>query len=138
MDAQSIFPAVAKIVADVVACDESKVTLNSRFITDLGGESIDLLDLVFRLEKQFNVKIPRGQIEKEARGTVPPEEFEKAGVVTEKGVVALKAYLSECPPEWFKPGLKVVEIPTLFTVHTFCKLVLKAQQNQPAAKPTSA
>lgn len=126
MTVQEIYPKVAATVADVLAIDEDKVGLDKRLIEDLGGESIDFLDLIFRLEKQFNVKIPRGQIEKEARGSVSAEEFEKNGVITEKGLAALKTFLSECPADWFKPGLKVVEIPKLFTVHTFCKLVLRS------------
>jgi acyl carrier protein len=128
MDVQSIYPQVAKIVAEVLATEESKVTLHTRLIGDLGGESIDFLDLVFRLERQFGVKIPRGQIEKEVRGMLSSEDFEKEGVLTDKGLEALRNYLSEIPPDRFKKGLKVNEIPSLFTVETFCKLVLRAQE----------
>ncbi len=128
--AQTIYPEVAKIVADVLGIEESKVTLTSRLIQDLGAESIDFLDLIFRLERQFNVKIPRGQIEKEVRGALQSEDFEKAGVVTDKGREVLRSYLAEVPAEHFKPGLKVHEIPTLFTVETFCKLVLRAKARQ--------
>lgn len=132
MDVQSVYPQVASIIADVLVVDEAEVGLNKRLIEDLGAESIDFLDLIFQLEKTFAVKIPRGQIEKDARGQLSDAEFEQGGLITEKGLVALKNYLSEIPAENFKQGLKVNEIPTLFTVETMCKLVLRAKQAQGA------
>lgn len=127
MTIESVYPQVAEIVADVLAIDTEEVSLDKRLIADLGAESIDFLDLVFQLERTFKVKIPRGQIEKEARGTLTEAEFETSGVLTDKGIAALKVYLSEVPEEFFKSGLKVSEIPTLFTVETLCKLVVNAK-----------
>jgi acyl carrier protein len=122
-------------VADVLAIDESEVEPDGSLINDYGGESIDFLDLVYRLEREFKVKIPRGQIEKEARGALEDEAFAENGKLTEEGMVQLKEYLAEVPEERFKDGMSVVAIPTLFTVQTFCKLVLRAQerQEQPAS-----
>lgn len=130
MDVQSVYPKVAEIIADVLVVEESEVALNKRLIDDLGAESIDFLDLIFQLEKSFDVKIPRGQVEKQARGNLTEEEFEQGGVLTDKGLEALQAYLSEIPAEDFKAGLKVNEIPTLFTVETICKLVVSAKASQ--------
>ena len=103
--------------------EEDQITPDKRLITDLGAESIDFLDLVFQLEKEFGIKIPRGQLEKNARGNLTPEEFEKNGVLTERGMQALQHYLSEVPKEHFRSTMKVSEIPMLFTVETFCNLV---------------
>jgi len=130
MTIESVFPKVREIIADVLVVEESDVTLNSRLIADLGAESIDFLDLVFQLEKEYNIKIPRGQLEKNARGELSEEEFEKGGVLTAKGLTALKAYLSEVPDEYFKDNMKVNEIPMLFTVETFCKLIVAAVDAQ--------
>lgn len=128
MNTDSVYPKVKEIIADVLVIDESEIHKDSRLIADLGAESIDFLDLVFQLEKEYGIKIPRGQLEKNARGELSEAEFEKGGVITEQGMVALKSYLNEVPAEYFKPGMKVSEIPLLFTVETFCKLVLAAQQ----------
>jgi hypothetical protein len=106
-------------------------------IADLGAESIDFLDLVFQLEKEFNIKIPRGQLEKNARGDLAEDEFEKGGVLTVKGMQALKNYLSEVPAEHFKANLKVSEIPMLFTVETFCKLIVNALSEQKISETAS-
>lgn len=127
---QDIFNKVKEIVVDVLVIDEDKVQPDSRLIADLGAESIDFLDLVFQLEKEFSIKIPRGQLEKNARGNLTEAEFEQNGVLTEKGLVALRTYLAEVPAQYFKSTMKTSEIPTLFTVETFCKLVESAMQEK--------
>lgn len=134
MNVDSVYPKVREIIADVLVIDEDQVSLDSRLIADLGAESIDFLDLVFQLEKEFAIKIPRGQLEKNARGDLPEEAFEKGGVLTNEGMAALKNYLSEVPLEHFKPNMKVNEIPMLFTVKTFCKLIVNALQEQAAVE----
>jgi len=132
MTVDQVFPKVRAIVADVLAIDEDGIQLNSRLIGDLGAESIDFLDFIFQLEREFKIKIPRGQLEKNARGDLAEGEFEQGGQVTEKGMQALKAYLSEIPAEAFDKPLKVNEIPMLFTVETFCKLIVNAKAAEAA------
>jgi acyl carrier protein len=130
-DVAAIFPKVAEIMADALGCDVSRIQLNSSLIEDLGAESIDFLDIVFRLERAFKLKLPRGKIVEEARGNLTEAEFDKEGVVTPAGVARLKAYLSEVPAERFTTPLTTAEIPRLFTVETFCKMVIR-QQRAPA------
>lgn len=134
MNVDSVYPKVREIIADVLVIEEEEVSLNSRLIGDLGAESIDFLDLVFQLEKEFSIKIPRGQLEKNARGDLDEDEFEKGGILTEKGMQALKNYLNEVPKDYFKANMKVNEIPLLFTVETFCKLVVNAVSMQSACE----
>src|SRR4029077_1760380 len=124
MTIEQVYPRVKEIIAEVLVIEADKIDLKKQLIVDLGAESIDFLDLVFQLEREFGIKIPRGQLEKNARGALSNEEFEQNGVITEKGMQALKQYLNEVPAEWFKPNMKVNEIPLLFTVETFCKIVL--------------
>lgn len=134
MNVESVYPKVRTIIADVLVLDESEITLSSRLITDLGAESIDFLDLVFQLEKEFSIKIPRGQLEKNARGHLAEDEFEQGGVITPAGMQVLKQYLSEVPADYFKPTMKMNEIPMLFTVETFCKLIVAASSEQPVCE----
>jgi acyl carrier protein len=128
MNIETVYPKVREMIADVLVIEESDVSLTSRLIADLGAESIDFLDLVFQLEKEFSIKIPRGQLEKNARGALSEAEFEQSGALTDAGMTALKHYLSEVPDEHFTPNMKVNEIPMLFTVETFCKLIVAAKQ----------
>src|SRR6267143_6412874 len=90
----AVFPKVAETMADALACDKDRVKLNSSLINDLGAESIDFLDIVFRLERAFKVKIPRGKIIEEARGDLSEAEFEQGGIVSEAGLARLKTFLN--------------------------------------------
>lgn len=126
----AIFPTVAKAIADALGCEVDEVGPDASLINDLGAESIDFLDLVFRLERSFKVKIPRGKIIEDARGDLPEAEFEQKGVVTDAGLLRLRTFLSEVPADRFVAPLKTTDIPRLFTAETFAKLVLRAQAEQ--------
>ena len=104
------------------------MTPKASLIENLDAESIDFLDLVFRLEKGFGVKIPRGKIVEDARGPLPEAAFEAKGIVTEAGMARLREFLSEVPAERFKTPLKAGDVPRLFTTETFCKVVIRAQR----------
>lgn len=127
-DIDAVYPKVAQIVADALGCELEDVKPKASLIQDLDAESIDFLDLVFRLERGFGVKIPRGKIVEDARGDLPESEFEEKGIVTEKGMARLREFLTEVPAERFKTPMKAAEVPKLFTAETFCKVVLRAQK----------
>ena len=129
----AVYPKVAETMADALGCDVEDVKLDVSLIEGLDAESIDFLDMVFRLERAFKIKSPRGKIVENARGDLPEAEFEQKGVVTEQGLAQLKSYLSEIPAERFKTPMKVADIPRLFTPETFCKLVISAQREAKAA-----
>jgi acyl carrier protein len=122
------FPKVAQVIADALGCNVEDVTPQVPLIEGLDAESIDFLDLVFRLERSFGVKIPRGKIVEDARGDLPEAEFERQGIVTEAGLAQLRAFLSEVPGDRFKAPLKTADIARLFTPETFCKVVIRAQR----------
>jgi acyl carrier protein len=124
----AIYPKVAAIITDALGRDTAEVKPDVSLIAELGAESIDFLDIVFRLERAFKVKIPRGKLVEDARGTLSESEFESGGVVSEAGLARLKAYLSEVPEERFNPPLNVSEIPRLLTTETFCKIVIRQQR----------
>ena len=134
----AIYPKVAGIMADALGCDADQVKPDSSLINDLKAESIDFLDIVFRLERAFKIKIPRDKIVEEARGGLSEAEFEKGGVVTEAGVERLRLVLSEVPAERFTSPLNVANIPHLFTTETFCKMAIRQQRAASAAAAAPA
>lgn len=137
-DIMAVYPKIADIIAAALPCEVEKVQLEASLIDNLGAQSIDFLDIVFRLERAFKVKIPRGKIIEEARGNLTQAEFEQAGVVTPAGLDRLKTFLSEVPPARFASPQKVADIPRLFTTETFCKIVIRQQRATPPpadAKP---
>ena len=127
-DISEVYPRVAETIADALGRDANEVTLTTPLMDDLDAESIDFLDIVFRLERLFKVKIPRGKIAEDARGSLSEAEFEQNGYLTEAGLKELHEYLSEVPAERFPSSIKVRDISLLFTVETFCKLVVRAQR----------
>lgn len=131
----AIYPKVAETMADALGCDLEQVKPDASLIDELGAESIDFLDIVFRLERTFKVKIPRGKIVEEARGELSESEFETKGVVSAAGVERLKIFLSEVPPARFKTPMKVADIPRLFTTETFCKMVIRQQRAAGGSQP---
>jgi acyl carrier protein len=126
----AVYPKVAETMADALGADVEDIKPKVSLIEGLDAESIDFLDMVFRLERAFKIKIPRGKIVENARGDLPESEFEEKGIVTEKGLAQLRQYLSEVPADRFKTPLKAADIPRLFTPETFCKLVVRAQREQ--------
>jgi len=127
-DIQAVYPRVARAIAEALAREPAEVRLSSRLFADLEAESIDLLDMVFRLEHEFRIQIPRGRIIEDARGGLPEAEFENNGVLTAAGLARLREYLSEVPADSFRPKMNLADVPTLFTVETMCKMVIRAMR----------
>ena len=129
----AMFPRVAATLADALGREVEQVKLDASLIDDLGMESIDFLDIVFRLERAFKVKIPRGKIVEEARGGLSEAEFAQGGVVSDAGLARLKSFLNEVPADRFRSPLTVADIPRLFTPETFCRIVIRQQRAATAA-----
>ena len=122
MSTQNIELKVREIIADSLCVDLEDVTLKSTVMGELGAESIDLLDIMFRMEKEFDIKIPHRGIEKMARGGLAPEEFEVEGVLQAKGAERLREVLPEVEPAILKEGLLLRELPMHFTVEVFVNM----------------
>lgn len=127
-DVLAVYPTVAETMADALGCDVEQLGLDVPLIEGLDAESIDFLDIVFRLERVFKVKIPRGKIVEDARGDISEAEFEQEGYLTEAGLTRLREFLTEVPVQRFVSPMKVEDIPRLFTVETFCRVVVRAQR----------
>lgn len=130
MDREQVFQQVREIIVEALGVDEEQVGLKTRLIDELDAESLDFLDIVFRLERAFGIKVPRGEIEKKARGGLSDEEFEQNGTLTPQGLKALQRVMPEVDPIYFKEGLAVKDIPRLFTVETFYNIVLEKLKEQ--------
>jgi acyl carrier protein len=83
-----IFDKFQSTLVDALGVDTEEVSGESTLTGDLGAESIDFLDIVFRLEKNFGIKIPRGDLFPE--NVLSDPQFVSAGKVTEKGIEELR------------------------------------------------
>ena len=110
-----IFGKVREILVDALSVDEDEVTPEATLVGDLGAESIDFLDIVFQLEKKFNVKIPRGELFPENLAAAD-SSFIKDGVVTKSGIAELRTKMPHANVDKFAADPKVENIQDLFTV----------------------
>lgn len=129
MTAAEVFDKVQECFVEALGVEPEEVHLRAKVIDELGAESLDLLDIVYRLERAFGIKIPRGNIEAEARQATDGE-YEVDGVLTDKAIKQLREHMPEVDPAEWKPGLTVKDIPRLFVVETFVNLVLRLRSEQ--------
>ena len=123
---QQILSTVRECFAEALGLEEDEVEWGSRVIDDLGAESLDLLDIVYRLERAFDIRIPRGGIESTGKeGLEEGEEYEVNGILTDRAVEKLAEAMPEVPRDEFQPGMKAAEVPLLFRVGTFYNLVVR-------------
>ena len=120
---EEIGDAVRKIVAEALGRAEDEVKLTSILMDDLGAESLDFLDIVFRLEREFGIQITRGEMERAARGDMSIDEFAPGGVISERGLERLRELMPEAADR-IGPGLRPSTILTLFSVQTFANMVI--------------
>jgi acyl carrier protein len=113
---------VRELVADALARDVSEVSIDSVLMSDLGAESLDFLDIVFKLEHEFHIQITRGEMERAARGDMSEEEFAPGGFISEAGLERLRQLMPEATAR-IKPGLRPGQVLSLFSVQTFVNLV---------------
>src|SRR4029078_4122121 len=91
-----LFATVQTAVVDALGVDEDEVTPEATLLDDLGAESIDLLDILFRLERKMGVKIQAADLAAYVQGGIPDEEFgDDNGIITEKGLAQLKKALPQ-------------------------------------------
>src|SRR5262245_6115747 len=125
----SIENQVCAIVAEALGRDPSEVKPHSILMADLGAESLDFLDIVFKLERTFGIQITRGEMERAARGDMSDEEFAPKGVVSERGLARRRELMPEAISR-IHPGLRPVQILGLFSVKTFANLVRAKQEGR--------
>lgn len=124
MTQDEVFEKVQAAFAEALDLDEDEVTADAKIFDDLGAESLDLLEIVFLLERAFDIKIPRGGVQEATQQGLDPTEYEVDGVLTPKALEKLAAIMPEVPADELKPGLTANDIPRLFRVQTFQNIVI--------------
>src|SRR5215210_8974560 len=110
-----IYSKVSATLVEALNVDEEEIKPESTLQGDLGAESIDFLDIVFRLEREFSIKIPRNELFPESIFQGDPE-FVKDGKVTAKGLAELRAKMPYANLAEFEKNPTLEGISDLFTV----------------------
>ncbi|MGH2271938.1 acyl carrier protein [Anaerohalosphaeraceae bacterium U12dextr] len=122
MSRDDIFNQVKDVLVDALGLDDSDVTEDATLMGDLGAESIDFLDIVFRLEKAFNIKVPREELFP-AEAVMNNPEYVSGGKVTAKGLAELKAKMPHTDFSEFEKNPDVNKIADLFTVSAIVNFI---------------
>ena len=114
MTRDEVFQKVRTVLIDALSVDEEEVTPDATLREDLGAESIDFLDVVFRLEKEFGIRIPRGELFPE--NALTDAEFVRDGRVTPAGLAELKKRMPHSDFSKLDADPQVNNVQSLFTV----------------------
>ena len=126
-----IFSAVQTAVTDALGVDEDEVTPEATLLDDLGAESIDLLDILFRLERKMGVKIQAADLAAYVQGGIPDDEFGDAnGIITAKGLAQLKKALPQIDEGALAGNLRAEKVMSLFTVQNLADMVAARVANK--------
>jgi len=109
--------------------DDEPIKSTDLLFYDLDFTSIDLLDLLFRIEEEFDVAIPEGTLYRLAKGELDEETFCQGGKLTPQGRDALMALLHDSPKTIFPPDIHRQTLPRYATVSAFVRLVEAAQED---------
>ncbi len=116
-----VFSKVQEALVDALGVDDDEVTEEATMVGDLGAESIDFLDIVFKLEKAFEITIPRDELFPD--DILTNAEFIDGGKVTEAGLVKLKERMPFADLTKFEQNPLVQDFGNLLTVKDLCKYV---------------
>jgi acyl carrier protein len=119
---QEIYAKVSATLVDALNVDQDEITPKSTLQGDLGAESIDFLDIVFRLEREFGIKIPRNELFPESIFQGDPD-FVQNGKVTERGLNELRARMPFADLSKFEANPDLNKISDLFTVEMITKYI---------------
>ncbi|HDS83644.1 MAG TPA: acyl carrier protein [Phycisphaerales bacterium] len=122
MSREEIYEQVKEALVDALGLDDEDITPEATLMGDLGAESIDFLDIVFRLEKAFNIKVPREELFP-AEGVLNNPEYVSGGKVTEKGLAELRAKMPHTDLSEFEADPDVNKIADLFTVQAIVNFI---------------
>ena len=111
---KELFTKVQQTLAGALGVDEADIVPEASLKRDLGAESIDFIDIVFRLEKAFDLKIPAGDLF--PSHLLNDERFVKEGMVTPEGLAELRAKLPYLELEEFVKDPQITKLADCFTV----------------------
>ena len=121
MAQEEIFEKVRDALVDALGVDDDEVTPEATLVGDLGAESIDFLDIVFKLEKSFDIEIPRAELSPE--DILTNNQYVQDGVVTGEGMAELKRRMPWANLEEFEQNPRVQDFGNLLTVGDLCSYV---------------
>jgi acyl carrier protein len=120
-DNEEVFEKVKEALVDALGVDDDEVTEDATMVGDLGAESIDFLDIVFKLEQSFGITIPRDELFPD--DILTNAEYIQDGKVTPEGLAKLKERMPFADLTKFEANPMVQDFGNLLTVKDLCRYV---------------
>jgi acyl carrier protein len=120
-DSEEVFAKVQAALVDALGVEDDEVTPEATMVGDLGAESIDFLDIVFKLEKAFGISIPREELFPD--DILTNASYVENGKVTAGGLTELKKRLPWADLSKFEQNPRVQDFGNLLTVQDLCRYV---------------
>jgi acyl carrier protein len=127
---------VILVLAQALNIEADEMTPGATLQGDLGAESIDMLDIVFRLEREFGLRIPRGELFPESIFQGDPV-FVQNGLITDEGMAELRSVMPYADLDDFERDRQLSAVPDLFTVDLITRYVawkLKSEMSDGAGQ----
>ena len=121
MAKEEVFQKVQEVLIEALGVDDDEVESSAKLVEDLGAESIDFLDIVFRLEKSFGIKIDQKELFPE--DVLSDPKFVNDGVVTDAAMEELRTRMPHANLDEFDSSRKVEEFSNVFTVDAIVEFV---------------
>ena len=129
MNDQEILAAVRSAVAQCLQLDENEVKPSSTLMVDLGAESIDFLDILFRIDKKTALRVKVSEIRGHIMGAVKPDDFrDEEGFVTPAGFEQIRRVMPDADLSVFEGRLEARHVARLLTVQDLANLVMKHER----------
>ena len=125
MTENEILEQLKPLLVEVLGVAPAAIRMESVLVADLGAESLDLLDLSFRIEEQFNIAIEANEIEREAKQRLTHGVYANDGKLTEEALAEIRRSLPELDVSKLVKGLRKVDLPSLLTVSFFVRLIAR-------------
>jgi acyl carrier protein len=118
---EEVFSQIQIALVDALGVDDDEVVPEATLIGDLGAESIDFLDIVFRLEKAFDIKIPRDELFPE--DILNNADYIQDGKITDVGLAELRKRMPFADLDEFSKDPQVKDFAGLLTVQDMVRFV---------------
>jgi len=130
---EEILKHVRSIVAETLRLSPEEVKSDAALVEELGAESLDFVDMVFRIESEFKVRFYEGGLIEKLSTVFGPDALSQEDRLTDLGAKVLRLRMPEIDPSEIDPGMPLVRIQALYTPATWARAVKELINARPRA-----
>ncbi len=123
METEKIYNSVKKSIIESCGVAAEKIHPDATLFNDLGIDSIDLVDILYNVEREYKIKLKVSDINKRAKVALDGKPFDIDGKITPEGLSVLRENMPELNQKKLVPGLTIYDLIQLLTVRSLCNMV---------------